>query len=139
MRTLHSTILMALLATGCAQQATQHQAMPSGTKLTGEEIKSAFAGNTLIGSNPQGATFVGYYGSDGTVRVKGKGAKGQEFVDNGTVRYTTEGFCTKFDKIRDGKEACFTAYRDGSTYRAVSGGDATDSTFKIEPGNPTGL
>jgi hypothetical protein len=79
------------------------------TVVSGDEIKAKWAGKKLFtrGANGQLADFALMV--DGSASISTN-----NFSDTGTWRPWEKGYCAKWQKIRQGAEACFTVLRRGS-------------------------
>ena len=93
---------------GCAvtEKSLRDKGMSPQTQKELEErfsrpVKSSF-------QNVSGIRGTVTYTPDGTVRVDSP-----NIIDTGTWRIKDGKFCTKYTKIRNGEETCFTTYKTG--------------------------
>lgn len=70
--------------------------------MTGEQIKSGWAGKKVSGRSTTGGPVDLYIKADGTAQVSVGNT-----TDSGTWRPTETGYCAKWQKIRAGEERCF--------------------------------
>jgi len=107
------------------------QADSVGERLSADQIRAQFVGNTEVGS-VEGFDFVRYNAPDGasTVRVG-------NVVDRGAYRVTSDGrSCTRWHKFNGQAEACYRIYRHGDTFYTIDRAGGIRATFKLIPGNP---
>jgi uncharacterized membrane protein len=96
-------LIAALLALPFAVQA---QDKP----LTPAEIKAAWIGKKLFARAANGNMLDLHMNSDGSAALTVG-----NFSDTGTWRLSDSGYCATWKRLREGKEACFTAVRRGSS------------------------
>lgn len=78
--------------------------------MTPDEIKNAWIGKKLLGRTPTGVMFDFTMRTDGTAEIVGI-----NWSDVGTWRFSKNGYCTKWNRIREGQERCVTVVKNGST------------------------
>jgi hypothetical protein len=78
--------------------------------FTPDEIRAKLVGKKLFSRNSNGALVDFAMLPDGTASVALN-----NFSDTGTWRLDEKGYCTKWQKIRNGAEACYTIVRRGSS------------------------
>ena len=107
---LTTAILIAfsfLLLSGCVQ-TQQQKLIDSGAKqLNDMELKELVTGSVAEWTNSKGSG-KNVYRSDGTATAQWKGG-GSE----GTWVIKNDSLCTTWEKVRNGKEMCFTIYKTG--------------------------
>ena len=107
---LTTAILIAfsfLLLSGCVQ-TQQQKLIDSGAKqLNDMELKELVTGSAAEWTNSKGSG-KNIYRSDGTATAQWKGG-GSE----GTLVIKNDSLCTTWEKVRNGKEMCFTIYKTG--------------------------
>lgn len=99
-------VAVAALGVGSASMCSAQDA-----PLTGEEIKAAWADKEVSGRTVRSAQFWMSLKSDGSASI----AVGN-LNDTGQWRPTDNGYCAKWNRIREGKEACFTVRRSMGSY-----------------------
>jgi hypothetical protein len=81
------------------------------------EMEQAFKGKTFKFDDGSGNTGTISYGADGAINVKASSGP-QSPEDSGTYRFAEGGYCSKWQKLRSGTEACFKATKvDGGGYQ----------------------
>ena len=83
--------------------------------LKGDELKAAFSGNSATWHSKDGQRKgTASFAADGKASISGNFGAFTE--DTGVWRIQGDKFCTKYKKMRGGKEACFSINRlpDGS-------------------------
>ena len=120
-------LMTALLLQGSASQGMQ-SSVPEGSLLTHAEMAALFSQPSQAEfANSRGITMVSYL-PDGTQTLK-KGS----FEDVGNYRIDGNQICSKWKKIRNGKEECSVLYKIGEKeYRVAypSGREGGMLTFK---------
>jgi Caspase domain len=116
-----------------AESAGRIAALPSsGAKLSGDEIRTVFAGNSVTGVSG-GKSYTDFYMANGTIKGSRKGGKygGYWRVEGDTICIDYQG--TQFD-------SCYTIVLNGDRVRAFdeSGAEGKNKA-RIVPGNPAGL
>lgn len=107
---------------------------PPGEKLSASQLGKEMPSHTAMGTNSRGAEFTVFNAPDGTFKLKM-----QDVSDIGAYRITADGqLCLKYNKAFDGKEHCYTIYKDGETFRSVEEGSVV-GTYTMSPGNPRNL
>lgn len=103
--------LIAVLAVSACQTTSE---TPTGELLSPAQIKAEWSGHPLQIFIPTTArTFSVKFNDDWSTAFSAKG----DYQDTGTWRLSDIGYCTKWAKIRDGKEECYTVRKSGSEYR----------------------
>ncbi len=77
-------------------------------KISQQELEQAFKGKSINYDDGAGGKGVISYNADGTLRVTATSGP-QAPEDSGTYRIAEGGYCSKWQKLRSGTEACFTA------------------------------
>ncbi len=95
MKTASAILLAALLPSLPAMAQTL---MPQA------EMEAAFKGNTFAVTAPSGWTGELTFGPDMTLT-----SAASDGTDAGTYRFAEGGYCSTWQRFRDGEEACFTA------------------------------
>lgn len=86
-------------------------------KISQQEMEQSFKGKTFKFDDGAGNTGTITYGSDMSLKVKASSGP-QSPEDSGTYRFGEGGYCSKWQKLRSGTEACFTASKvDGGGYQ----------------------
>ncbi|HYF42032.1 MAG TPA: hypothetical protein VEA35_06240 [Ramlibacter sp.] len=95
--------------------------------LTGDQIKAAWSGKKLfIRSTTSGLLDLSLH-ADGTAAFSVG-----NFSDTGTWRTTDNGYCAKWQKLRQGAEACFKVIkRDGKTLTLDEAGKVTGEVLRV--------
>ena len=136
-------LVFGVLLSVCPTGFTMAQSPPAAAqvpshKLTDQEVRSAFVGNTSYTAGQFGPkTGVAYYLPDG-VRVVVRFL--HSFKDTDTYTVAANGtFCSKYTHLRKGAEVCQSVYQIGpNVYHWVKpDGSTYDET--VVPGNPEGL
>jgi hypothetical protein len=74
------------------------------TMMAEAAVEAAFKGNTFAVTAPSGWTGVMTFAPDMTLSSAGK-----DGTDSGTYRFAEGGYCSTWQRFREGEEACFTA------------------------------
>lgn len=124
-----SLLALALVFALAACAASEKALLDQGLKpLTAEQVKALFATPRTMdwqGSGRQGTSKIE---PDGTVSVQ----TGPDFHDTGRFRIVEGGWCSTYQRIRQGREACFRVYQTGpNTYRTVTEQGDQDVTFSL--------
>lgn len=106
-----ATIGWRWVAAGAVLIASAGVCSAQDAPMTGEEIKAAWADKEVSGRSVRGAQFWMNLKSDGSASI----SLGN-FSDTGQWRPTDNGYCAKWNRIREGKEACFTVRRSMGSY-----------------------
>ena len=88
----------------------------SGTDAVAQEGRAIFQswiGRTLVVEVPNGNRNTAAFAADGTARIDGGAA------DTGKWRLDDDGYCVTWQKLRGGREACFTIVRMGNEFLIV--------------------
>lgn len=91
-------------ATCATALAATTAAVAEDDNWTPDRIKSEWVGKKVFSRTANGALADFWMRDDGTAEV----AVGNNFTDKGTWWLSDRGYCTKWQKIRDGEERCFT-------------------------------
>ena len=97
-----------------------------GEKLTGEELKTAFAGNTIYIEHRNGVKQIAYYRQDGTGKTT-SGSKSKDFTWN------VDGDLLCHDTSR--RRKCYTITNRGTYYGVMSEDYKWSPKYRIEKGN----
>ena len=95
--------LIALAITAVAAAAFAQDA-----RMSPDAIKAAWVGKKVQAQTPKGVPLELRLVADGTASVSGG------VNDTGTWRLTDTGYCATWQKLRGGKEGCFTVERRGT-------------------------
>jgi hypothetical protein len=95
----------------------------AGDKLSGEQIRTLIAGNTVQGDMEGTGTYAEFYQRDGT--VKGPGYSGLWAIEGDAI-------CLQYGSD---PKACWEAARDGDSIQWLKDG-AVEGTGTVAPGNP---
>lgn len=106
---LQRTLALSALAAVCCTAVAQDPA------VSPKEIQETWVGKELIGTTPSGSRVTMSLEASGKASV----AVGSTF-DRGTWRLSEHGYCTTWSTLRNGKEACFTVTRQGSTFTVLN-------------------
>jgi hypothetical protein len=126
-RVLGPGLAAALLMGGCTLFPTQPPREPTpverGIKpMTGPEVRALLGKAHYRWEGAQGASGTAITSGDGRVRVIwDTGAV------NGRMRFTDTGYCSRFERVRDGVEDCYRLYRTGPNEFTVVREDGTPS------------
>lgn len=107
--------LFAMLAAVALPAAAQDPA------FGGDELKKAWVDKELTGRSRAGATFYMSFRTDGSATFSLNNNN-----DTGVWRATDTGYCAQWQRIREGKEGCFTVRRSGASF-VVYGEDGIES------------
>jgi hypothetical protein len=111
------------------------QEKPAGQAMSGAEIRTAFAGNTLHGIGTNG-DFVIYMAPDGAVRGVLWGGR----HDVGTSTISADGkFCITWHQTDDGATMCRTVRRAAAGYDLLNPDGIVFATVTPSPGNTDSL
>lgn len=120
-------LLFATALMGCA--ADKKKLQESDAKLLNQQdLIEIFSEKRIASFTFQSGDAVIYYFPDGTQRVAWKGG-----IDEGKYRIENGQFCSKWKKIRNGKEECYKIYRSGDnefTWIKLDGSYDSTMTFK---------
>ena len=103
--------------------------------ITAETIRAALSRNTMTSPVPGGFVDLHFLG-DGTLKFS---SRVNNTVDTGVWRIDGTAFCTKYQKVRQGQENCYSVVGlsdDSVVVRPPNGGI---SESKLQKGNPLGL
>lgn len=96
---------------------------PVGEQLSPAQIMAEWSGRSLQAFFPNsGRTTAVTFNEDWSLTVSVK-----DFQDNGTWRLSYSGYCSKWTKIREGKEECYIVRKNGSEYRIYKMDRALDA------------
>jgi glutathione S-transferase len=119
------SILAALLATGAA----------ASEKLTGEEIRKLFTGNTIAGFYVSGGFFSEYHAPDG----RALGDNGFQINIDACWNVEGDNVCYHYGKPPDRRAHCFTVEKQGDALSLrVAGTGRLNGAASIVSGNPSG-
>ena len=112
----------------------------AGEQLSADELKKLFPDSTQTGIGRKTSEGIQKYWlykrKDGTMNYKFQDG----WMDEGTWRVTNDDrSCTKFKKLRKGKERCSRIFRIGDDKYKVLRPDGSVSEFSLEVGNTRGL
>ena len=82
---------------------TANAALADGPRISGDELKTLFSGAKNYGTTKRGVAFISQFHPDGTAEA----AVGIEFSDTGRWELKDDGYCAAWQKIRNGRQACF--------------------------------
>ena len=124
------------LATGLASTAFA-AGTSSGTPVSGAEMKSAFSGNTLSGTAPDGSAFHMFVLPDGNRRMKITSSDGKS-TSTRAGTYTIEGdlWCGTWG---GSNKACQKITKSGSTFMSLNPDGTVNASYTVRPGNPEKL
>ena len=128
------SLAVSFFLTGCV--TTEETLKEQGLKpLDASQVKELLSGNTAKGRNEAGRAFTVFHRADGT-RVGTSGGSS----DTGTWEVTEEGnACGQWTKWRDGKRLCTKYYMVDDEVKYYNTDGSYRGSFKILPGNPSGL
>jgi hypothetical protein len=126
-------------STGGGAPAPSAATPPAGERLGAEEIRRTHFGNTVEGRSPNGATWRAHVTEAGDARIKGTNARGNAIDDSGRWVTRDDTVCIRWQRIREGRERCFSVFREGTTYTQHNADGSLNATYEIRPGNPHGL
>lgn len=122
--TVATVIIVGL--SGCA--STEAKLQEKGlSSLSGNDIKQAINGNTLVGKTFDGYSFTTKYTTNGKMSAKGSGGS-----DTGKWSVESDKFCMQWSKWRKGVKNCHSVYQDGTTFYSVKSSGSLESTFSIK-------
>lgn len=102
-------------------------------KLTGEQIREAFNGNTVAGQYAHGGHFSEYHAADG----RALGDNGFSFNVDACWNVDGDAVCYHYGPAKERKTYCFEVEREGDSYRlTVRGNGRLNAIARIEKGNP---
>lgn len=111
-------------------------AMPAaaeGNRLSGNEIKELFTGNTVSGTYVYGGYFTEYHAADG----RALGDNGLNLNTDACWNTDEDRVCYHYGKLPDRKTYCFFVERDGERLNLrVSDTGRLNAIGRIERGNP---
>jgi hypothetical protein len=111
------------------------QVKPAGQAMSGADVRTAFAGNTLHATSVDG-DFVIYVVPDGTVRGLLWGGR----HDSGTSTISADGnFCITWHQTFDGKASCHTVRSSAAGFDLLNADGIVFATVKTSTGNSAGL
>jgi hypothetical protein len=126
-------LLAAFLATLIAG-ASMALASGAGEKLTGEEIRQAFSGNTIAGTYSNGGIFSEFHAADG----RALGDNGFQINVDACWNVDGDAVCYHYGARQDRKTYCFTVERFGDEYRlSVRDSGRMNALAKVIRGNPS--
>ena len=108
----------------------------SAEPMSAEEITTAFAGNTSIGSSSRGMAYWVYRKPNGEQFIEmdsGWSDEGKWWIDDDGK------LCSKWTKIRKGEPACGKVLRKSDTRFVFVYSDGREEPFKVVKGNPENL
>jgi hypothetical protein len=118
---LMSALLAAVVLCGATAAQAQDQF------LTGDQIKAAWTGKKLFARSGSAGLLDMQLRADGTAQVSVGNMN-----DTGTWRVTDDGYCAKWQRIRQGAEACFKVMKRGDrTYTVGSDGAITSEVLRV--------
>ncbi len=137
-----ASLAAAVLTTGCT---TAPEATPPSTStavpatLTGEEIRTLVAGNTVEGLNTDGYYFKGYNNPDGRISATAEKG-GKVYTSSGTWEIRGNTACAKWSNP-DWQAACATYAKSGEGYVVQTTSRSVPSipAAKVVAGNPYNL
>src|SRR5690606_26764258 len=98
-----------LLPTLPSQPPREPTPVERGIKpLTGPEVRALLGKAHYRWEGAQGASGTAITSGDGRVRVMWETG-----AVNGRMRFTDTGYCSRFERVRDGVEDCYRLYRTG--------------------------
>ena len=126
-RSFGAALAATLLAAGCTLLPTRPAPEPTpaerGIKpLTGPEVRALLGKAHYRWEGAQGASGTAITSGDGRVRVMWETG-----AVNGRMRFTDTGYCSRFERVRDGAEDCYRLYRTGPNEFTVVREDGTPS------------
>lgn len=106
-------------------------------KLSGEQIRQAFGGNTVSGRGMRGDSFTEYHAQDGRALGSGGERVGQNVDACWTIR--NDDICYYYGPPDARAVSCFTIERTGRLYALrLAATGKVDALATVEPGNPRG-
>jgi hypothetical protein len=145
MRIVHalSTLPLLVLLAAATNEPNEQEFQTSGNKqrMTADEIRESFVGNSLSGTAKDGTRFFAYFADKTTIR--GIWRKGT-YVDRdqGTWSVSEDGvYCSVWRHLRKGAEKCWHIYlgEDGDLTWFLPDGTNDDDDSRLVKGNPGDL
>jgi hypothetical protein len=128
-------LLLAVLAfAGCDSDLLRPPPPVRGEQLTGEQLKSALSGNSLVQDESQ-PPLVLFFAENGELR----GIRSNHYQDRGSWRVENDRVCGKWNNWYGTLASCWTVYRSGNRL-SLAGERSTDVLFAtLAPGNVADL
>lgn len=102
-------------------------------KLTGEAIREALQGNTLVGTYIYGGEFSEYHAADG----RALGDNGHSINVDACWNIDGDAICYHYGPMKDRRTYCFTVEREGDLFRQFSRDDGRlNAIARVLTGNP---
>jgi hypothetical protein len=99
------------------------------TTMAQADVEAAFKGKSFAVTAPSGWTGVITFAPDMTLT-----SAGNDGTDSGTYRFAEGGYCSTWQRFRDGEEACFTAVDLGeSRYQLYTLDGQLDDLLVLQP------
>lgn len=122
LRTLLAPLLGAIVAITVAVPASAQD-----DRWPPERIKTEWAGKKLFVRSASGQMMDMWFKDDGGLELAGN-----NFADSGVWRLSDSGYCTKWQKIRNGAETCFTVISKlGQTFVYNLDGSLSGSVMRV--------
>lgn len=125
-RIMAALAALALLAAGRPAAAAE--------KLTGEQIRQAYEGNTVSGRYMRGGAFTEYHHADG--RALGHNGYGPNTDACWTIK--DDQICYYYGSSSERTVHCFTVEQTGSLHIQRAANGRVNAVVTVEPGNPRG-
>lgn len=110
-------------------------AVAGARRISGSELRSELADNTVSGVARNGQTFYSWFSPNGALHFQQADVR-----DTGSWSVNSEGqLCTSLTHINAGGQSCFAVYRNGNSLTFERTDGEPVGTFTFVPGNPQNL
>lgn len=131
MTRLTVVLLILWLLAGCDSPLLKPAPIPLGERLTGAQVKSALAGNSLVRIPEEVPPLAVYFSEGGDLR----GLRANHYSDTGTWRVEDDTLCGAWKDWYGTLSQCWEVYRAGDTITLKRSDHVASFRATIHPGN----
>ena len=133
-RSVGAVAIVIVASVGCEALMLKGSPGDRGKPLSGNEIKAALVGNSIVGETRMGPLTI-YFPSYGEMR----GLRSFHYRDDGTWRVTEDSFCGEWNNWLGTMARCWRVYRSGDTVSLEHVDSSQQETVKLVRGNPANV
>lgn len=116
---------------GCDNALMRPPPPPLGTQLTGDQVKAAFSGSSLVRNKDEVPPLVVYFGEGGELR----GLRSNKYSDIGTWQIENDGVCGAWNNWQGTLASCWNVYQAGNDFTLKRVDRAESLRAKLVSGN----
>lgn len=124
-------LLCALMLAGCESPLFKEPPVPLGPQLTGEALRVAIAGNSVVIDERLQAPLTVYFTEDGEMR----GLRSNQYRDRGTWTLENDAVCGAWNNWWGTLNRCWEVYGRGNALTIRSADDGQEVSVTVSPGN----